>query len=339
MNPAPYTTVTFPFLFAVMFGDIGHGVILSIFAIFIFFKEKRSATESELWMLISNGRYIILLMGLFSIYTGLIYNDVFSKTVNIFGSGWRINFNSTTIMGMSNSSGLQLDPVTDFNRTYPFGLDPAWQVASINKILFQNSYKMKLSIIMGVLHMTFGIFVGIFNTKCTKIFLHLIPQVIFMSSLFLYTVILMFIKWIKYSAKNPDQWSEHCAPSVLITFINMVLFKKSKAGKYCETPFMFAGQDVLQKLLVVLAIICIPWMMFAGPIMVLLERRRGRIPLENAENEKLSEILINHAIHTIEFVLGTISHTASYLRLWALSLAHSRKFEIFCLFFFEFMDD
>ncbi|XP_072603252.1 V-type proton ATPase 116 kDa subunit a 1 isoform X12 [Vulpes vulpes] len=364
INPAPYTIITFPFLFAVMFGDFGHGILMTLFAVWMVLRESRilsQKNENEMFSTVFSGRYIILLMGVFSIYTGLIYNDCFSKSLNIFGSSWSVrpmftiyNWTEETLRG---NPVLQLNPSVRgvFGGPYPFGIDPIWNIAT-NKLTFLNSFKMKTSVILGIIHMMFGVTLSLFNhiyfKKPLNIYFGFIPEIIFMTSLFGYLVILIFYKWTAYNADTSEK-----APSLLIHFINMFLFSYGDSSN----SMLYSGQKGIQCFLVVVALLCVPWMLLFKPLVLrhqYLRRKHlgtlnfGGIRVGNGPTEEDAEIIqhdqlsthsedaeeptedevfdfgdtmVHQAIHTIEYCLGCISNTASYLRLWALSLAHARS--------------
>uniref|UniRef100_A0A672MLF6 V-type proton ATPase subunit a n=1 Tax=Sinocyclocheilus grahami TaxID=75366 RepID=A0A672MLF6_SINGR len=326
INPAPYTIITFPFLFAVMFGDMGHGVLMTCAALYLVIRESRllaQKSDNEMFSMIFAGRYIILLMGIFSVYTGLIYNDCFSKSLNMFGSSWSVRpmffpKGNWTFETLDGNSVLQLDPAVPgvFGGPYPLGIDPIWNIAT-NKLTFLNSFKMKMSVVLGVIHMLFGITLSLFNhlyfKKPLNIFLGFIPEIVFMSSLFGYLILLIFYKWTAYDAATSKD-----APSLLIAFINMCLFNYNDPT---NKP-LYRGQVGIQSLLVVIALACVPCMLVVKTMVL----RRQHLWKKHLFN--FGDVAVHQAIHTIEYCLGCISNTASYLRLWALSLAHAQLSEV-----------
>uniref|UniRef100_A0A674CNP6 V-type proton ATPase subunit a n=1 Tax=Salmo trutta TaxID=8032 RepID=A0A674CNP6_SALTR len=345
VNPAVYTIITFPFLFAVMFGDVGHGLLMTMAALWMVLQERDlnlRTNDNEIWQMMFGGRYLILLMGLFSIYTGAVYNECFSKGLSPFPSGWHLqpmfqhyNWSDETLR---ENQYLTLDPnVTGvFQGPYPFGIDPIWRLAN-NHLTFLNSYKMKMSVIIGVVHMTFGVCLSFFNyihlNQLSSVFLVLIPELLFMQCLFGYLVFMVLFKWVAFSPQDSDR-----APSILIHFIDMFLFTENE-----DNPPLYHGQMIVQRVLVVVALASVPVLLLGKPLYLYYNhrRRRGGVkgslliwdsgcnpfspPLQEFDT---ADVFMHQAIHTIEYCLGCISNTASYLRLWALSLAHAQLSEV-----------
>jgi len=215
INPTVFNIVTFPFLFGVMFGDIGHGFILFIFGLYLcLFADSIKNDKNSIVRSILPGRYLLLLMGIFAFYCGWIYNEFFSVALPIFGG-------SCYTEERKYKENIKEYYRNDKNCVYSFGMDPKWQMSQ-NELSFHNSVKMKLSVILGVFHMLFGIVLkGIncihFKNKLGFIF-EFIPQIVFMLMFFGYMDFMIFIKWLRNWDNNEDN-----APSLISQLMNIFL--------------------------------------------------------------------------------------------------------------------
>jgi len=395
-NPALFTAATFPFLFGVMYGDIGHGSCLALAGLYLILTESKAEARETQGMMrdIYVARYLLFAMGIMGIYCGLIYNDYFSVGLNLFGSSWWFPTYEN-----DQKAQFVVGAYGDADQVYPFGCDPVWKLSS-NELLFFNSMKMKMSVILGIIQMTVGIFLKgmdcVYYKDWLGFFTEFMPMILFDLALFGYMVILIFVKWSinwdqrmalgscnydnlgnsgacsMQTAVNGTCYSvqgkmcnaatllnETCPlgyggtgmgcqpPNLITTLINIAL----KPGSV-EEP-MYAGQPGVQTFLLLVAFFCVPWLLAVKPLYLKYTHKPAEHhgseghELVNAEEDEdahaggggghghgdgefnFGEIFIHQVIETIEFVLGMVSNTASYLRLWALSLAHTELATVF----------
>jgi V-type H+-transporting ATPase subunit a len=72
-------------------------------------------------------------MSIFATYSGFIYNEFASMTMDFFGTCYNTEY------------GYKYKDCV-----YPFGIDPIWYISS-NNLVFLNSFKMKFAVIIGIL--------------------------------------------------------------------------------------------------------------------------------------------------------------------------------------------
>ncbi|KAI4292987.1 V-type H+-transporting ATPase subunit a, partial [Pancytospora philotis] len=277
INPALFLMFTFPFMFGAMFGDILHGFILGAIAALMIRRFERLNHRCGVLQVILEGRYVMLLCALTSVWFGLLYGDFGSLPVTLFSGRYGPG------------------------HAYPFGIDPVWHHAA-NKTVFINNLKMKLSLVLGFVHMSIGSAIAVLNALHFKDKITLvctaIPQFIVFTLFLGYLVFLCVYKWLV--TRN--------YPSLVNTLINMY------TAPFNIPQQMYPGQLYVQLLILSIILICVPWMFFSKPVFLILRRR---IPQEG-----MLDLWITSGIHVVEFGLSLISNTSSYLRLWAVSLAH-----------------
>lgn len=270
-NPSVFNIVTFPFLFGVMFGDYGHGSILWFCGTLLVLGEPWMRDHPTLKQLVPF-RYFLFLMGTFSCWNGLLYNEYFAIP-NAWATSCFDTVNSRTKDDLLNGGYYNN---TDFDScNYPFGVDPA-QFLSENYLEYIDDVKMKTSVIIAVFHMSLGIIIKGTNAIHFSRWMVLVFEVftgfIILFGLFGWMDVLIFAKWFYVMNPNPQGTEAQqlamterisTAPSIITVMIDN--FLKLGAGM-SNGPYFIHYQNEASAIMIISAVICMPLMLCVKPI-------------------------------------------------------------------------
>lgn len=275
VNPAYFTTVTFPFEFGVMFGDLGHGTLLFLLGVFLQMKSSAYKKLGGVWEGIQSMKYLFTLMGFFALYNGLIYNDFFAVKLPLFNSCY------------TEEKGPDDKPifVREKDCVYPFGIDYVWGKTN-QEVTYYNSFKMKLSILIGVTHMLLGIALKGVNAihfgSMVDFFFEFIPQFVFMTSLFGYMCVLIVLKWVKswdgFCEDRLQETDPEC-PAIINTFTNFTAVGTPIFGDK-------AFQLQIQTIILYVCFVCVILMLVPKPVILFLKGKNSHAHSAGQKTER-----------------------------------------------------
>jgi V-type H+-transporting ATPase subunit a len=200
-------------------------------------------------------------MAVFAIYNGFLYNEFFSVSMSpgpLHKTSMFVPQNNESLTLMTNTEGF----------VYMFGVDPMWK-GSENELYYFNSLKMKMSVLLGVTQMLLGIAMSglnaVYRRKWYDLTCEFIPQVLFMLSIFGYLGVLIVSKWFVQS--------DELDPSLLNTIVDMFLSPLSVNSTNLDNR-MYSSQMYVQVGLLLLALVCVPWMLVPKPYLLKRDHER-----------------------------------------------------------------
>lgn len=84
-DPSFFMAITFPILFGLMFGDVGHGLILAIFGLAVVLLRNKAVQPGDIIRYVLSGGELFLLCGILSILSGLMFGELFGYHISHFG--------------------------------------------------------------------------------------------------------------------------------------------------------------------------------------------------------------------------------------------------------------
>ena len=91
INPALFMTFSFPFMFALMFGDLGHGIMLLQSTLILAYLFRQPKYKNGIAETIVSGQYLLIVLSIFSMLIGIIYNEAFAMPLTLFSSSFISN--------------------------------------------------------------------------------------------------------------------------------------------------------------------------------------------------------------------------------------------------------
>jgi len=221
---------------------------------------------------------------------------------------------------------------------------------------------MKISVIFGVAQMMLGTVLkgvnAVYFRRPVEFIFVVLAQVLLMCCLFGFMDVLIVAKWrtdwyalaaaaheadIAKGVKDPIMQQ---APGIINTMIMMFIAGGERPAGNHEFD-VIDNQKWWMQVLTIGALVSVPSMLLVLPVWEARQHKKAAAKedgdgFQNADNHQendfvkmtkpligreadhdLGALFTHSMIETIEYSLGCVSNTASYLRLWALSLAHS----------------